>query len=254
MPEVTDLMVAARRDRRRVPAPDQAPSGRPEAFKAQIATLDALGLDIAGFKVGAAGRTGEPSAAPLAAGTVFTGEAAFTVSEARPLWLEAELGFRIGSDIAAGPKGVDADAVLAAVEGPVAAIEVVDPRLSDWPDVPPLLALADFQANGATVVSAVGRGIEGLRVEDLEVTFEMGAVSRRVPGREYPGEDAERLVTWLAGNLGLWGDRIRARGLRRGDVIITGSWIGVVPAEPGVTARVAIPGVGSVSVAIRAGD
>src|SRR3546814_5885324 len=56
-----DAMVAARRSGRRVSTPDAIPADRAAAFAAQLATLDALGLGIAGFKVGASGRTGERS-------------------------------------------------------------------------------------------------------------------------------------------------------------------------------------------------
>src|SRR3546814_4316758 len=93
-----DAMVAARRSGRRVSTPDAIPADRAAAFAAQLATLDALGLGIAGFKVGASGRTGEPSAAPLAAGTVQRDRARIAVSDAYPLWLEAELAFVLRED------------------------------------------------------------------------------------------------------------------------------------------------------------
>src|SRR3546814_9280962 len=40
-----------------------------------------------------------------------------------------------------------------------------------------------------------------LRVEDLAVDFRMGGLVKAVPGTSYPGEDAIRLLVWLANNL-----------------------------------------------------
>lgn len=251
--DFTAAMVAARRSGQRAPLPAAVPEDRAAAFAAHIATLDALGLGIAGFKVGASGRSGEPSAAPLASGTVRQGPARIVVSDSYPLWLEAELAFVMGNDLPARDAPYTAEEVLAAVEGLAAAIEVVDPRLAAWPDVPPLAAFGDFQANGATVVSPVGRSADGLKVETLSVDFRMGDLVKVIPGTRYPGEDAIRLMVWLADNLGQWGAAVKTRGLKAGDVVITGSWTGVDKAVAGTTATNTIAGIGSVAVEIAVG-
>src|SRR3546814_9169311 len=106
-------------------------------------------------------------------------------------------------------------------------MEVVAPRLVDGPKLPPLAAFSVFQANGATVVSAVGRPAQGLRVEDLTVDFRMGGLVKAVPGTSYPGEDAVRLLVLLANNLQVWGPAMTGRGLKAGDVVISGSWTSV---------------------------
>jgi 2-keto-4-pentenoate hydratase len=251
--DFTAAMVAARRAGRRAPLPASIPDDRAAAYAAQIATFDALGLGVAGFKVGSNGRTGEPGAAPLAAGTIHRDRSRITVSETHPMWLEAELAFVMARDLPARSAPYAAAEVLAAVEGVAAAIEIVDPRFADWPGIPPMAAFADFQANGATVVSAVGRGAGDLKVEDLTVDFRMGDLVKTVPGTKYPGEDAIRLLVWLANNLGLWGPSMTARGLKAGDVIISGSWTSVEKAVAGTTATNTIAGVGSVAVEIVQG-
>lgn len=252
---MTSVFAAAvlegRRANRRVAVPDAVPEDRAAAFATQMETLAGAGLGVAGFKIGASGRSGEPSASALAAGTVHRDTAAIVSSETRPLWLEAEVAMIVGRDLPCD-RGLSEAEVLAAMDGLAAAIEIVDPRLSDWPDVPPLAALADFQANGGTVVSAVGRPVDGVAVEDLTVTFEMGDVRLDVLGIRYPGEDMNRLPTWLANHLTAWGPAMATRGLKAGDVIITGSWVGVIPAKVGETATVSVPGVGRVSVEIAA--
>ena len=244
-------MVLARKAHRRVPLPDAVPEDSESAFGAQIDTLAGLDMEIAGFKIGAAGRAAEPNAAPLAAGTIDRGSARVVSTVERPLWLEAEVAMIVGRDLPCD-HGLSEVDVLAAMEGLAAAIEVVDPRLTEWPDVPPLAALADFQANGRTVVSEVGRPVVGTGIEDLSVTFEMGPVRVEVPGSGYPGQDMNRLPVWLANHMAGWGPMMVARGLKAGDVIITGSWVGVIPAEAGETATVTVSGVGRVTVEVTA--
>ncbi len=246
-----NALIGARRAQSRISLPEGVPEDRSAAFAAQVETLSGLGLGVAGFKVGAQGRSGEPSAAPLAAGTVHRDHARFVSTARSPLWLEAEVAMVVGRDIACD-HGTPEEEVLAAMEGLAAAIEVVEPRILEWPNIPPLAAMADFQANGATVVSAVGSPATGVNVEDLTVTFEMGPVHVEVQGRNYPGQDMNRLPTWLVNHMAGWGPELAERGLKTGDVIITGSWVGVIPAEAGETATVTIPGVGSVSVEIAA--
>lgn len=246
-----NALIDARRSRARVSLPENVPEDRAAAFAAQVETLNGLGLGVAGFKVGAQGRSGEPTAAPLAAGTVHRDHARIVSTARHPLWLEAEVAMVVGRDIPCD-HGTPEDEVLAAMEGLAAAIEVVEPRILEWPNIPPLAALADFQANGETVISEVGSPATGVNVEDLTVTFEMGTVHVEVHGQNYPGQDMNRLPTWLVNHMAGWGPELADRGLKAGDVIITGSWVGVIPAEAGETATVTIPGIGSVTVEIAA--
>ena len=244
-------MIEARSSGSRISLPQEIPADRADAFAAQVETLHGLSLGVAGFKVGADGRTGEPSAAPLATATVFKNHTRIVTTEVQPLWLEAEVAMVVGRDLPCDGGLSEAD-VLDAMEGLAAAIEIVQPRIVEWPDIPKLAAMADFQANGGTVVSAVGRPATGLREEDLTVIFEMGDKRVEVAGKDYPGQDMKRLPTWLANHMSGWGPEMAARGLRKGDVIITGSWVGVIPAVAGETATVTVPGIGSCTVEVAA--
>ncbi|MDF1790829.1 MAG: fumarylacetoacetate hydrolase family protein [Thalassobaculaceae bacterium] len=244
-------MIDARSSNARISLPHVLPADRAAAFATQVETLDGMGLGVAGFKVGAQGRSGEPSAAPLASGTVFRDHTRIVSTRTHPLWLEAEVAMVVGRDLPCD-HGTPEEEVLAAMEGLAAAIEIVEPRILEWPNIPPLAAMADFQANGGAVISAVGCPATGVNVEDLTVTFEMGAVHVEVQGKNYPGQDMNRLPTWLVNHMAGWGPEMAARGLKKGDVIITGSWVGVIPAEAGETATVTVPGIGSVSVEIAA--
>ena len=125
----TTALVDARRRRVRVPLPASVPQTREEAFAAQMATLDALDLGIAGFKVGASGRDGVPTAAPLATGTVAEGRTIVTPTADQPLWLEAELAFRLERDLPVRDTPYASGEVLAAMAGVAAAMEIVQPRL-----------------------------------------------------------------------------------------------------------------------------
>jgi len=244
--------LAAARGGGRIKLPDDAvPESREEAFAIQAETFAVHNAGIAGFKVGSMGPDAEVTAAPLENGTVMIGGDAVTVTDKRPLWIEAELAFRLGKDLPGRDGDYTVDEVKAAIATLHAGIEVVDPRFAAWPDVPPLAGLADLSANGRMIVSEGVPFPLDFNIDETEVRFAMGRVAKTVPGEGYPARDPFRLLAWLASNTGVWGPGGRARGLKAGDVIMTGSWIGFLPMEPDTTASVAIPGIGEVELRIK---
>ena len=78
--------------------------------------------------------------------------------------VEAELAFLLKRDIEAGDDQIDPAQVLDAVASVHAAIEIVDTRLPDWQNAPPLWKLADNQTNGYFIL---GSGVEDWRHRDL---------------------------------------------------------------------------------------
>lgn len=247
-----DFMKAAlqaRIDGARAPLPDSLPEDRAASFTAQQQTLAELGAEVGGFKVGANGREAEPTAAPLPAWSIFQSGATVAPSCGDNLFVEGELAFIVAQDLPSKDGGYSQAELLQACNL-AAAIEIVEPRFADWPNIPPLTALADFSANGATIISEPGPSAADLVEENITLNFSMGEDRKSVPGVDYPGQDAKRLLEWLSNNLSVWGESYSARGLRQGDVIIAGSWIGVIEAAPGALVTVEIPGVGSVSATI----
>lgn len=153
--------------------------------------------------------------------------------------IEAEVAFVMGKDLA-GP-GVTTSNALAAIEGALPAVEIVDSRVVDWK-----IKLADTIADNASS----GRLVIGGRltpVTELDLRLVGMALSRngRVidtgAGAAALGNPA-RCVAWLANKLATFGAVLRA-----GDVVLPGAVHRMVPVEPGDVFRAEFARLGTVT-------
>ncbi len=153
--------------------------------------------------------------------------------------VEAEVAFVMGKDLA-GP-GVTTSNALAAIEGALPAIEIVDSRVVDWK-----IKLADTIADNASS----GRLVVGGRltpVTELDLRLVGMALSRngRVidtgAGAAALGNPA-RCVAWLANKLATFGIALQA-----GDVVLPGAVHRMVPVEPGDVFRAEFAHLGAVT-------
>jgi 2-oxopent-4-enoate hydratase len=158
---------------------------------------------------------------------------------------EAEVAFVMGDDLT-GP-GVTTSNALAAIEGALPALEIVDSRVADWK-----IKLADTIADNASS----GRVVIGGRltpVTELDLRLVGVVVSRNGQmidtgaGAAALGNPA-RCVAWLANKLATFGS-----GLRAGDVVIPGAVHRMVPVEPGDVFRAEFAHLGAVTVRFGSG-
>jgi len=106
-----------------------------------------------------------------------------------------------------------------------------------------LSLLADFQSNGALVVDdgvALPQAFESstqqvaLRIDGVDVLDSRGS---------NPAGDVLSLLAWLANHAGA-----RSGGLRRGDVVTTGSWTGMRFVAARTRVKATFVGIGGVDV------
>jgi 2-keto-4-pentenoate hydratase len=153
---------------------------------------------------------------------------------------EPEVALTMGRDLA-GPDVSEADVRLA-IATVHAAIEVLDSRFAGYrfrlPDV-----IADNASAGRFVL---GPPVPATHVPDLAlvgcVLERGGAVLATAAGAAALGHPAAA-VAWLVRALALSG-----RGLRAGDVVLTGGLTAVTWLEPGVVVRATFDRIGSVEV------
>ena len=208
-------------------------------------TLVARGHRVIGWKVGftnpalqqSYGVT-EPVLGFLLDSGVFGSGDPVPASRFAGLAVEAEVAVLLKADLA-GP-GVNAARALLAAEGALPALELVDLRHRGKP------RSADVVADGAYANAIVlGRSVTPLHGLDLAlegVAYEHnGEVVGTHTCAEVLGNPLASLA-WLANALGRMG-----RGLRAGDVVLTGSISKVVRARRGDALRAAFTRLGSVS-------
>lgn len=160
-------------------------------------------------------------------------------TRARVLGFEAELAVRLGRDLPAGSTLAQA---AAAVDAWLPCIEVCASRFADAAG-DPLLLLADQQLNQSLVLGAPLALTDAVDWTGLGVSLEVdGRVLLKQSGG-HPWGDPLAALPWLASHAARHAD-----GLRAGDTIATGSWIGLLPVQPGTTVRIVFEGFGGAQV------
>ena len=152
---------------------------------------------------------------------------------------EAEVALILARDLA--DPATDAQAVAAATESAVAAIEIVDSRIADWK-----ISFADTVAdNGSSAFFVLGRERKPLAGLDLytcgmalEVDGELVSLGAGAACLGYPLNAA----AWLARTLAAQGSPLRS-----GDIILTGALGPMVTLTAGTHVEAKIGGLGSVS-------
>jgi 2-oxopent-4-enoate hydratase len=154
--------------------------------------------------------------------------------------VEAELAFVMAEDLA-GP-GVTTARALAAIEGALPAVEVVDSRVADW-RIKLVDTVADNASSGLIVMGGRMRPVRDLDLRLLGVVVSRhGQMIDTGAGAAALGNPA-RCVAWLANTLGAFGE-----GLRAGDVVLPGAVHKMVPVAPGDVFRAEFAHLGAVTV------
>jgi 2-keto-4-pentenoate hydratase len=240
---------------RREPGPHPPPSAQgrrlevSEAYRLQDRLREALlarGERLAGWKAGFTSRAAqqanelaEPGSAFLLASGVLASRAEVPFARFSAPAVEAEVAFVMRHELA-GP-GVTAARAATAVEGALAALELVDARYSGVTTGTDLIAEGIYASavvlGGAlTPITALDLALEGLVYEHS------GTIAATATAAEVMGNPLNALA-WLANHLGA-----RGLGLRAGDVVMTGSLSKLLRPAAGDTVRATFTRLGTVSV------
>ncbi len=154
--------------------------------------------------------------------------------------IEAEIAFVIGRDLDDERLGT-AD-VLAAIDGVLPALEIVDSRIAGW-DIRITDTVADNASSGLFVLGHRPRRLGDVDVLDCGMVMERAGepVSTGI-GRACLGSPINATL-WLARTMAAAG-----RPLKAGDVVLSGALGPMVTVTPGARFEARIDGIGSVSV------
>jgi 2-keto-4-pentenoate hydratase len=216
------------------------------ALQAQLEqALVGRGEHVVGYKVGFTtpalqerhGVT-EPVLGFLLASGVFGSGDAVPLARFVAIGVEVEVAFLLRSDLA-GP-GVTPVSALLAVEGAMPSLELIDFRLSGTPrgtDV-----VADGVLTNAIVLGRPLTPMAGIDLALEGVVFEQdGQIVATQTAAEVLGNPLVSLA-WAANTLGRMG-----RGLRAGDIVLTGSISKVLRPTAGQSVRASFTRLGSVA-------
>lgn len=217
-------------------APADEPASAAAAYEVQAAMVRLAGLEPVGWKIGA---TTEATQALLAVDAPFVGPlfaphchpngARVKLTPAHRPGIESEFLIGLAADLPPREHPYEADEGAAAVAFVAPAFEIVGCRFAGGLAGKGVVVIADGGGNAAMV--------QGEPVRDWR-RFDLGnhAVRLRVNGAELASGNSGDLVfggpigaiAWLANQPALAG-----RGLKRGDLVMTGTCTGLTPVTPG---------------------
>jgi 2-keto-4-pentenoate hydratase len=163
------------------------------------------------------------------------------------LGVEAEFGFRLGSDLPPREAPWSREAVADAVAAVVPLIEICDTRLDAWRTRRIEEITADNAFHGGVVTGTPVADWRGLDLLRHEVSLAIdGTVAGSGTGALVLGHPLAAL-TWLANAL-----RQRGMGLRAGELVAAGTCTGLHIAPPGSAVRADFGTLGTVDIRFAA--
>lgn len=239
--EAAELLVAARRERRVLDVKRPGPPSAEDAYRVQDNVVQRLG-SVGGWKVGAKGPAGTPTAAPLPASLIRPSPVDWPAATLGMIGIEAEIAFRMGKRIEPG-EHLGPEAVFERVASVHSAIEIVDTRLADWREADRLWVLADSQSNGGLVYEPTGIAWKRQDFSDAEVRLLIdGRLAVEQRGGNTAG-DPRWLLVWLANHCAA-----QRGGLAAGAIVTTGSYTGMIFVEPNAMVEASFAGIGTARI------
>ena len=247
--ELGEALAAARRDGTYADIDWAGVTDSNSAMAVQAAAVSAYGGRHIGYKIGATSQAAQamvgcvgPFYGPMAASDAcYDGDQLPWLDHYRGV--ECEFAFTMARDYPAPGEAADAQTIKAAVADCLIALEVVGRRTAGdgMPQFPGIIA--DFAAHCAFVA---GPGVAAWEDIDLAAVtvkgLANGTVTNEGSGAAVLGHPLNALA-WLADALVADGGRLRA-----GDIVSTGTTLGIVKPEPGATITGDFGGLGTVSL------
>lgn len=225
------------------------PTDLADAYAIQEHVVKGLGGDTIGYKCACTSpiaqdalRIDRPVFGQLRSQTTSPSVAELQTSRFVHRVIEAEFGFRLGSDVEPVSGGHDHDSIAEHIDAVVPAIEVVDYRYESW-TLGAFQVAADNAIHGWWVHGEPVTDWRGLDLGAARVTVERnGELVTEGSGANVLGHPLT-VMAWLADELPRFG-----RQLRAGDFVTTGVTTDVFEAEHGDAIEATFAGVGSVAV------
>jgi 2-keto-4-pentenoate hydratase len=246
--DLANRLVEARRQHRPIdaPAPDSLPPDAATAYAIQQAVIAGLGDSTGAWKIGAKAPGGAAAGAPIPASLVLRSPARVAHDGFFRVLVELEIAFRFAEAIEPRGRAYARDEVLSKVGVVLPAIEIVDSRFAEWPNVAPLAQLADAQNNGALITghpvayAGLARGFDFVSPE-LELSFDGASLLPEATGN--PAGDPRELLVWFVNHCAAMGITIEPEW-----TITTGSYVGAHRLDKAGIVRGHIDGLGEVEI------
>jgi 2-keto-4-pentenoate hydratase len=242
--QAADLLLDARRTG--TPIADLPETLRPTTLEEAYFIQDKMSWayeDVGGWKVGAPSAEATPAFAPMPLAWICASGDKLCGPNHRYYGLEAEIAFKLGSDLPPRSTPYTRQEVVAAIASMHPAIEILETALIDPDQATKLTTVADMAMHGGFVYGEAVADWQSIDFAKESVTLAVdGAIRVERTGSNTSG-DLMRLLPFLANE-----GASRTGGLKKGDWITTGSWTGNTLATSGSRVEVQFARAGRVNL------
>ena len=249
-----EIIASARRNRTplRPLAADIAPQDEAEGYRIQNAVHDLLSADfgaLVGYKIGCTSAVMQqyldiphPCSGGVFAKGVHQSGASLRTKDFVRVGVECEIAVRLARDLSLTEAPFTAEWVAESIEAYLPAIEIVDDRYSDWQTLgAPTLVADDFFAAGCVLGKPVARTAAPDLLEVVGRALINGVEVGQGTGADVLGHPHHALA-WLANHL-----VIEGKGLRAGQIVLTGSLVKTAWLKAGDKVVMELQGLGTVA-------
>jgi 2-keto-4-pentenoate hydratase len=227
------------------------PASTSEAYDIQAAATALSGMKQVGWKIGAAAQAAmdmlvldAPFLGPIMAPHCLADDAEIALVAGQGPGLETEFLVGMGADLPARSEKYQRDEVAAAVGFIAPAFEIVAARFEGGLKGNGLVVIADGGGNAAIVQGEPVRDWQRFDLARHPVRLSMnGAETASGTGSALIYGDPIAMVAWLANQ-----PQLAGRGLRRGEIVMTGTCTGLLPVKAGDRAAADFGDLGQVRV------
>ena len=229
------------------------PQTEADGYRIQDALHDLLVADfgaLVGYKIGCTSPVMQqyldiphPCGGGVFAKGVHDSGASLRASDFVRVGVECEIAARIARDLLPAEAPFTAEWMAEAIEAYLPAIEIVDDRYADWQTIgAPALVADDFFAAGCVLGKPVARSDAPDLLAVVGRALINGIEVGRGTGADVLGHPHHALA-WLANHLAADG-----KGLRAGEIVLTGSLVKTVWLNAGDSVMMELSGLGTVQV------
>jgi 2-oxo-3-hexenedioate decarboxylase/2-keto-4-pentenoate hydratase len=230
---------------------DAAPQSEAEGYRIQDALHELLAADfgaMVGYKIGCTSPVMQqyleiphPCGGGVFAKGVHESGASLNTKDFVRVGVECEIAARIARDLLPAEAPFTAEWMAEAIEAYLPAIEIVDDRYAKWETLgAPTLVADDFFAAGCVLGKPVARSAAPNLLKVVGRARINGVKVGQGTGADVLGHPHNALA-WLANHLAVDG-----KGLRAGDIVLTGSLVKTVWLKAGDSVVMELTGLGKV--------
>jgi 2-oxo-3-hexenedioate decarboxylase/2-keto-4-pentenoate hydratase len=231
-----------------------APQSEADGYRIADALHGLLSADfgaMAGYKIGCTSPVMQqyldiphPCAGGVFAKAVFESGASLRTKDYVRVGVECEIAVRLTRDLLATEAPFTAEWVAESIEAYLPAIEIVDDRYADWQTIgAPMLVADDFFGAGCVLGKPVARSSAPDLLAVVGRALINGVEVGQGTGADVLGHPHNALA-WLANHLAADG-----KGLRAGEIVLTGSLVKTVWLKAGDKVVMELAGLGKVEAA-----